>query len=373
MSMQLINMGVRWQKSEPEAFSMTVNTALAGSANDTFILPLYLIDSVKVAWGDGTFSTHTTGGSVTHIYPSSGIYNIKITGKADQVIRFNNVGDKAKLLSVDSFGDFKFLTADGTFYGCTALTTLDVSGWDVGSVTSFSRFTQGCTSLTTFDVSSWDVGSVTSFFAFANNCTSLTTLDVSNWDVSKVTNFGYFAYNCISLTTLDVSNWDTSKVVDFSHFARECTSLTTLDASNWDVSKVTNFGYFAYNCISLTTLDASNWDTSKVVSFRYFASGCTSLTTLDVSSWDVSKVTDFNAFAFGCSSLTTLDASSWDVSNVTIMGAMFRNATSFNQDLSQWCVRKVLSLPINFAAGSALPPANYPVWGTCPRNEDGLN
>ena len=216
MSMQLINMGVRWQKSELESFSMTVNTALTGSANDTFILPLHLIDSVKVAWGDGTFSTHTTGGNVTHTYPASGIYKIKITGKASQVIRFNNVGDKAKLLSVDSFGDFKFLTADSMFYGCKSLTALDVSGWDVSNVTNMSNM-----------------------FRNANSFNQ----DISNWDVSNVTN----------------------------------------------------------------------------------------------------------------------------------MNVMFAYATSFNQDLSQWCVRKILSLPINFALGSALAPANYPVWGTCPRNEDGLN
>jgi surface protein len=67
------------------------------------------------------------------------------------------------------------------------------------------------------------------------------------------------------------------------------------------------------------------------------------------------------------------DVSGWDVSNVTDMRAMFFNATSFNQDLSQWCVRNILNKPVNFATGSALAPANYPVWGTCPRNEDGLN
>src|SRR5678815_5422470 len=125
MSMQLINMGVRWQQQKSAPFSMTINTELAGSANDTFILPLYLIDRVKVDWGDGTFSNHTTGGNATHVYPASGIYNIKITGKASQVIRFNNAGDKAKLISVDSFGDFIVTTATGMFYGCSNLATLD--------------------------------------------------------------------------------------------------------------------------------------------------------------------------------------------------------------------------------------------------------
>jgi hypothetical protein len=48
------------------------------------------------------------------------------------------------------------------------------------------------------------------------------------------------------------------------------------------------------------------------------------------------------------------------------MDVMFWQATSFNQDLSGWCVSLIPTLPTNFATGSALDPANYPVWGTCP-------
>jgi hypothetical protein len=48
------------------------------------------------------------------------------------------------------------------------------------------------------------------------------------------------------------------------------------------------------------------------------------------------------------------------------MGAMFRGAAVFNQDLTGWCVTNIPSLPDNFATGSALDANNYPVWGTCP-------
>lgn len=30
-----------------------------------------------------------------------------------------------------------------------------------------------------------------------------------------------------------------------------------------------------------------------------------------------------------------------------------------------WCVQNIPSLPQDFATGSALNPANYPIWGTC--------
>ena len=60
--------------------------------------------------------------------------------------------------------------------------------------------------------------------------------------------------------------------------------------------------------------------------------------------------------------------SNWDVSNLEARSfdSMFAYCTNFNQDLSGWCVSQVTSPPLNFSIGSALTPANHPVWGTCP-------
>jgi len=49
------------------------------------------------------------------------------------------------------------------------------------------------------------------------------------------------------------------------------------------------------------------------------------------------------------------------------MAHMFESASSFNQDLSGWCVEQFESEPTNFSAfGCPLTSANKPVWGTCP-------
>ena len=49
------------------------------------------------------------------------------------------------------------------------------------------------------------------------------------------------------------------------------------------------------------------------------------------------------------------------------MVAMFSYASSFNQDLTGWCVTNITSEPSKFATLSALiTDANKPVWGTCP-------
>ncbi|WP_366513687.1 BspA family leucine-rich repeat surface protein [Psychrobacter sp.] len=49
---------------------------------------------------------------------------------------------------------------------------------------------------------------------------------------------------------------------------------------------------------------------------------------------------------------------------------MFAGASSFNQDLSQWCVANIASKPNNFDNDATAWTKPKPVWGTCPRGEN---
>ena len=57
----------------------------------------------------------------------------------------------------------------------------------------------------------------------------------------------------------------------------------------------------------------------------------------DISSWNTAAVTDMR-WMFYMANAFDQDISSWDTSSVTGMEAMFY-ATTFNQDLSNWCVQ----------------------------------
>jgi hypothetical protein len=48
------------------------------------------------------------------------------------------------------------------------------------------------------------------------------------------------------------------------------------------------------------------------------------------------------------------------------MLGMFYDASSFNQDLSNWCVSRISAEPLNFDLNADLWVLPRPVWGTCP-------
>ena len=60
----------------------------------------------------------------------------------------------------------------------------------------------------------------------------------------------------------------------------------------------------------------------------------------DISQWDVSSV-ELMERMFRDATSFNADISKWDVSSVTLMNSMFESATSFNADISKWNVSSV--------------------------------
>ena len=197
----------------------------------------------------------------------------------------------------------------GMFWGCSILTTLDVSHFDTQNVTDMSYMFSNCKALTILDVSKFDTKNVTNMSYMFSGCSALTTLDVSKFDTKNVTDMNYMFYQCSVLTTLDVSNFDTKNVTDMDGMFCDCDALTTLDVSNFDTQNVTNMNSMFYSCSALTTLDLSNFDTQNVTNMNYMFSNCPALTTLDLSNFDTKNVTDMSwMFSFN-PALTTIYAS----------------------------------------------------------------
>ena len=116
------------------------------------------------------------------------------------------------------------------FFGCSGLTSLDVSGFNTGNVTSMDGMFSRCSSLTSLDLHNFNTGNVTDMNGMFYGCSGLTSLDLSNFNTAKVTNMWAMFYGCSSLTSLDLSSFNTAKVTDMSGIFNGCSSLASIQA-----------------------------------------------------------------------------------------------------------------------------------------------
>ena len=196
------------------------------------------------------------------------------------------------------------------FNGCTDLTTIEgIEYLNTENVKDMSGMFWGCRALTTLDVSHFDTQNVTNMSYMLSDCSALTTLDVSHLDTQNVTNMYYMFSGCSAITTLDVSNFNTQNVTDMSGMFSDCSALTTLDVSNLNTQNVTDMSYMFFYCSAITTLDIANFDTKNVTNISGMFYNCNALTTLDVSNFDTKNVTDMSEMFGYCHALTTIYAS----------------------------------------------------------------
>ncbi len=106
-----------------------------------------------------------------------------------------------------------------------------------------------------------------------------------------------------------------------------------------------------YGCINLAGQASDTPDLSNATSLSHMFRDATSFNQ-DIGDWNVSNITNIYSMFFGTTSFNQ-DISSWDVSNVTNMRYTFRNATSFNQDIGSWDVSSVTDMYAMFLAATS--------------------
>ena len=271
----------------------------------------------------------------------------------DSSALFLNFSKLTEIENLNLLDTSQVTSMDSMFYGCSSLTSLDISNFDTSQVTSMYSMFRNCASLTSLDVSNFDTSKVTNMGSMFFGCSRLTSLDVSNFDTSQVISMNSMFYECSGLTSLDVSHFNTSKVTSMGSMFQDCGSLTSLDVSNFDTSKVTYMYYMFSECSSLTSLDVSNFDTSQVTSMYFMFNRCNNITSLNVSNFDTSKVTNMSFMFTMCESLTSLDVSNFDTSQVTDMSRMFTTCSSLTGlDVSNFDTSQVTDMNSMFSGCS---------------------
>ena len=85
----------------------------------------------------------------------------------------------------------------------------------------------GCSQLTSIDLTKLDVSNVISMRCMFNDCSRLRTIDVSNWNTASLENAEYMFYCCYVLETIDLSSWDTRNVTSSGYMLSYCNSLVS--------------------------------------------------------------------------------------------------------------------------------------------------
>ena len=272
----------------------------------------------------------------------------------------------------------------------------DISTWDTGNVENMNAVFYGAKQFNQ-PIGTWNVGKVNTMETMFDGATAFNQ-DISSWDVSNVTNMGRMFFRATTFNQ-DLSLWCVPLIpTKPDWFDGANSGVWVLPRPVWGTCPRGEDGSVPetpeepveYGPTGLRAdYSGSGWykatDTGTV-----FCKGVPALDTcvFEVDGLEyVSVYTAEDAKLYGArastSNVTNMssmfhndksfnqDISSWDVSNVTNMTSMFSGALGFNWDLSEWCVSKIPSLPTTFAVNSALELVNYPVWGTCPRHEDG--
>ena len=298
----------------------------------------------------------------------------------------------------------------------------DISQWDTSTVTSFQGMFSRASAFNQ-PLDTWDTSNATTMYRTFAQATTFNK-PLANWDTSKVTNMDYMFEGATAFNQ-DLSGWCVGYIYSLPAGFFEEDSLGQSELKGWELPKpvwgtcprgedgkegIIQEGptglaadypgtgwYKATDIGTVYNRDVPDYEkqqfpddpktyvslSDKADIAKHLESAATSNATdisgtfvyfanprRDITHWDTGRVikmgnlfqqTNFNQ-----------DISNWDVSNVTDMDNMFNSATSFNQDLSGWCVSKIPEKPVNFGEYVNAWELPQPVWGTCPRGEDGV-
>ena len=208
-----------------------------------------------------------------------------------------------------SFRDFRPTTTARWFYKDLALKQIEgLEFLNTSEVKDMSGMFYGCSGLTSLDLSHFNTQNVTKMSGMFYGCSGLSSLDLSHFNTQNVTNMSWLFDGCSGLSSLDLSYFNTQNVTNMSWMFYGCSGLTSLDLSHFNTQNVTNMIQMFYGCSVLTSLDLSHFNTQNVTNMMQMFYGCSGLTSLDLSHFNTQKVTYMSGMFYGCSALTTINS-----------------------------------------------------------------
>ncbi|MEQ9513405.1 MAG: BspA family leucine-rich repeat surface protein, partial [Balneola sp.] len=326
-----------------------------------------------IDWGDGTVEIYSGNEpTVSHTYASAGDYVVLIGGTFPYFA--GDETDLSGLISIDQWGNIAWESMEDMFYQATNLVTYSATDTPDLSGVSSLRGMFAFTDLSTADLSGWDVSTVTNFFAMFsgvasfdgdlsdwvfsadpyteanglnfngmfNLASSFTGTGLGTWDVSNADSLATMFADATSFDA-DLSGWDISNVKDMFLMA-DGTGLSTVNYTSmltaWSVLSVQNnvdlgVGETTYTIAGLPAREALVDTYGWTISDGGLTAGALSLSTTEVSPIDTT-VTDTLWMDLTIDGVVATDAitPSWILTPAAGMSAS--GSPVFNEDRQQW-------------------------------------
>ena len=336
-------------------FKITIDTTKEGSANNTFVLPTagagtynYFVD-----WGDGGAEENVVANtSQTHVYAAPGTYQIKVRGTFPRIY-FNNIGDKAKLMTIDNWGNIIWSSMISAFYGCPVVQGVWIDVPNTAEVTNMAYMFRGCSAFNQ-SLANFNTAKVTNMASMFYGCTVFNQ-SLANFNTAKVTKMGSMFHNC-SAFNQSVANFNTAEVTDMTSMFHNCSAFNQ-SVANFNTAKVTNMSYMFYGC-TVFNQSLANFNTAEVTNMASMFYGCSAFNQ-SVANFNTAKVTNMASMFHNCSafkqSLATFSMTL--VANITSMLQSsdindIGTTTNYDATLVAWAAQDVPN-SLNFHGGTS--------------------
>ncbi|SPY08012.1 bacterial surface protein 26-residue repeat [Oligella urethralis] len=340
----------------------------------------------------------------------------------ENITQLTNIGGN-ELVSVPDYLPPKVTSLRRMFAGAKKFNHHNIRNWNTSNVTDFSSMFEESTSFNQ-DISSWNTTSVLNMNRMFYGATSFNQ-DLSRWDGSNASNADFASGSGFEEDTSKHPMWAPPIIFKSNGEGKPLTYVSTISAEedkfyqlagkwyyiaadrinnndNWagkpprlgrkpiefyelfggETSKLSIIDNYLHITIQdkhgvTKTIPLSQVITSRLIStlpndFELPNNRTTPIGTIaDISTWDTSNLTSMGWFLSDEVFLQVTDISQWNTSKVTNMDYAFSENSTFNQDLSKWCVPHIKEKPKNFADSTLIEnsPEKHPKWGTCPRGE----
>ena len=265
----------------------------------------------------------------------------------------NNYSSIKNIIFDESFKTYAPTSLREFFKNCKALETISgLENLNTANVTDMNSMFYGCSALTSLDLKNFNTENVTDMSYMFFKCSALTSLDLKNFKTARVKHMYYMFYGCSALTSLDLKNFNTENVKDIYNMFYGCSDLTSLDLTNFNTTKVTNMSNMFSFCSALTSLDLTNFNTTNVTYMYNMFDGCSALTSLDLTNFSTANVECMQEMFKGCSTLQSIYVSD----NFVVTGIKYE---SYKKNLFTDCKALKGAIPEYDSAKTSSVYANY--------------